>query len=168
MQSLFDGAHEFDTDESWRGTQDVITGHARRRKRVAVTAGVTLAVLGTGAAAVVSALPVTDSSSVECRAVAKDGKSLPGTFGGQAGPAGSVAEPAVAVDLCATLWRTGLLRPGVEGVVSPEGDADPNASGPYPVPSLVACVDQGGGHAVVVVGTSPADCSLAGLAPLAG
>lgn len=168
MQSLFDGAQEFDTDKSWRGMQAVITGHARRRKKVAVTVGVTLAVLGSGAAAVVSALPVTDPSSVECRAVADDGKSLPGTFGGQAGPPGGVAKPAAAVDLCATLWRTGLLRPGVEGVVSPEGDTDPNTAGPYPVPSLVACVDQGGGHAVVVVGTGTAACSLAGLAPLAG
>lgn len=168
MQSLFDGAQEFDTARSWPGTQAVIAGHARRRKRFAVTAGVTLAVLGSGAAAVVSALPVTDSSGVECRAVADNGRAVPGTFGGNAAQAGRVAEPAAAVDLCATLWRTGLLRRGVEGVVSPEAGADPNAAGPYPVPSLVACVDQGGGHAVVVVGSGPEACSSNGLAPLAG
>ncbi|WP_146108301.1 hypothetical protein V5P93_005695 [Actinokineospora auranticolor] len=110
---------------------------------------------------------MTDSSGVECRAVADDGAAIPGTFGSQATPSDGAAEPVTPVEFCTTLWRTGLLRPGVEGVVSPEPGSDPNTAGPYPVPSLVACVDQADGHSVVVVGTSPAACASAGLAGLA-
>jgi hypothetical protein len=168
MQSLFDGMQEFDTANSWRETQSVITSRARRRKRIMVTVAATLVVVGSGAAAVVAALPVTDSSGVECRAVADNGRSLPGTFAAHASPEGRLPEPAVAMDLCTTLWRTGLLQRGVEGVVSPPAGSDPNEAGPHPVPPLVACVDQGGGHAVVVVGTGTQACSAAGFAPLAG
>ncbi|MGW5054909.1 hypothetical protein [Actinokineospora sp. NPDC004072] len=132
-----------------------------------MTVGVVLAVAGGGAAAMVTALPVTDPSGVECRAVAADGTSLPGTFVGEAEPSDGPADPIAAVDLCTTLWRTGLLRPGIKGAVHPAPGTDPNTAGPYPVPPLVACVDQDGGHAVVVVGPGPASCSSAGLAPLA-
>lgn len=63
------------------------------------------------------------------------------------------------------MWQDGLLSKDKAGVQSPAAGSDEHLGGQFEVPPLVACVDSGGGFAVVVVGNGEQACRDAGLDP---
>ena len=138
----------------------------RGRRRVAITAGVAvgLTALGTGAAAAVDKLqarPVTNTQTARCYTAAVLGHrgDFPGTSISQAGTSRGPAQVRDALDVCASLWATGILQAGNPSVVNHP------TSGPHVVPSLVACTMRDGSAAIFP--GSPDTCARLGLAPMA-
>jgi len=145
-------------------TASIPVGRARRR--VAITAGVAvgLTALGTGAAAAVDKLqarPVSNTQTARCysEAALGHGGDFPGTSISQAGTSRGPAQVRDALDVCASLWATGILQAGNPSVVNHP------AAGPHVVPSLVACTMRDG-TAAIFPGSSDT-CIRLGLAPMA-
>ncbi|MFG2040289.1 hypothetical protein [Dactylosporangium sp. NPDC048998] len=107
-----------------------------RRPRLLVAAGLGAALLlSSGAIAYRQWAPAAVRDQVRCYTVdsLRGGDDFFGTTAGQAQPAnGPALPPPSPVEVCAGLWRAGVLRPGVKQVSGPPG-------GEYPVPPLVAC-----------------------------
>ncbi|NUU21458.1 MAG: hypothetical protein HOV68_08075 [Streptomycetaceae bacterium] len=82
--------------------------------------------------------------------------------GGSTAWDGAPDNSGIAIELCANMWRVGLLRPKAPGVVAPTDGSAP--SGDWPVPHLVACVRDD--VPAVFPSDDPAFCRTAGLPPL--
>jgi hypothetical protein len=136
----------------------------RRRLSLLVAGALTIGVAGTGTAIAYGRLgsaPVTDQHSARCYTVAKytAGENFPGTTITEADSATTAGRVASAIDVCASLWRAGLLQAGVAAPVRSPSQAV------NPVPGLVACTLRDGRAAVF---PGPAGtCQTLGLADAA-
>ena len=106
-----------------------------KAKAVGVGA-VAFAVLGSGAVFAYSQIsdgPVTDHSQARCYSSAAYASSddFPGTSVAAVGSATAAGRVDLAVDACSAVWRAGILRQGIDGVVK-SGNADDTS---YPVRS---------------------------------
>ncbi|HEX5198885.1 hypothetical protein ACFQS1_24595 [Paractinoplanes rhizophilus] len=116
---------------------------------VVVAAGASVLMFGGAAAAYVAlkpaTVPVADQTRCYTRASLKGGDhDFYGTTVGQAVPAAGQRKAEAAVEICAALWRQGLLTAGSKEVGLPAGK-----SADHPVPALVACTLDNGVAAVL-------------------
>lgn len=121
---------------------------APRKAKVAGAGVVVFAVLGSGAAfaySQISNAPVTDRSQARCYSTAKyvSGADFPGTTVAAVDNGSTAGRVDSATEACAAVWRAGILRQGVDGVVR----GDPSRA-VYPVPQLFGCVMPNGQAAV--------------------
>jgi hypothetical protein len=88
--------------------------------------------------------PVTDRSQARCYTVATytSGKSFPGSSIGEASSGSERGRVEDALEVCAAMWRAGILQPGAPRAIVHPGKPQ------YPVPALVGCVLPGGAAAV--------------------
>lgn len=140
---------------------------ARRQRvwRVAATSGVLVAVLGLtgGAIAVVRASQAEIDGSIRCFAAAAVNAEFTTVI--EARVEGGSANPAFAeraLEVCAAVWRVGLIGDGEVKIPADPSQVD------HPVPQLIACNLRDG-----VVGVFPSDnaaseqCLALGLTPVA-
>jgi hypothetical protein len=136
-----------------------------RKLRITIAGTGAVVVLGGGGAlaySAISANSVSDETSARCYTVAQysaKGDDFPGTSIAAAGTADAPGRVTSAVDVCASLWRSGFLQPGVPTPVRNPDQAS------YPVPALVGCV-MADGQAAVFPGTT-ATCNALGLVAVA-
>lgn len=141
-------------------------GKRRRWRRRSVIGGVGALVVvaaGGGTALAVALLhprPVTDHSVARCYTVAayEPHGPFPGTSIAQASADASQAvRVANALDVCAAMWRAGILQPGAPRPIVHAGQPF------YPVPALVGCTLPNGVAAVFP--GAPDTCQRLGVAP---
>jgi hypothetical protein len=125
--------------------EQIVAGSAKRRRRAkpaAIMAGTAAIVLATGAAAIAAAVyqPVTDKTTARCFTVADtSGFATEIAVPGKPGTKGAVQN---ARDICAALYRQGLLTRGAQRV-NPR-----HSKGNHPVPALQVCTWTDGTAAV--------------------
>jgi hypothetical protein len=133
----------------------------RVRHPAVVAAIITAIVLGTGvAAAVVAFRPVTNHSSVRCFSAPRWSGAYYTTV---AEPGKGLTRAAIrhARNVCAALFRQGVLKPGAK-VGRPA-----RSPGRHHAPPLVVCVGSNGTAAVVPGRSAPKTCGQLGLQPAA-
>jgi hypothetical protein len=119
----------------------------RPRSRILIGGVAAITLVGGGGAIALSQLgssSVSDRQSARCYSEASysPGDKFPGTTIGQPNSATGSGQVDSAIEVCAALWRAGILQPGVPTAV-PRPD-----KAAYPVPQLVACVLPDGRAAV--------------------
>jgi len=125
--------------------EQIVAGSAKRRRRAkpaAIVAGTAAIVLATGAAAIAAAVykPVTDRATARCFTVADtSGFATEIAVPGKPGTKGAVQN---ARDICAALYRQGLLTRGAQQINPRPGNRN------HPVPALQVCTWTDGTAAV--------------------
>jgi len=110
-----------------------------RRPRFLGGLGVAILVIGGGGASLAIALvhskPVTQHSVARCYTVAtyQPGRTFPGTTVAEADTVDQRGQVQNALQVCAAMWRAGILQPGVADVIVHPGKPF------FPVPALVGC-----------------------------
>lgn len=132
-----------------------------RRRTLLGGVGALVLLVGAGGTALAVVLlqskPVTDRSQARCYTVATytSGKSFPGSSIGEASQGSERGRVENALEVCAAMWRAGILQPGAPRAVVNPGKPQ------YPVPALVGCVLPGG--AAAVFPGPPDTCQRVGL-----
>ncbi len=136
----------------------------RVRRRLAIFGGLgalTVGLAATGAAVLLGAGPVTDTTIVHCLSSTTRGPN--GTYPGSSATIADGTGPGRvddAIALCSQMWQQGILS----GTLDPT--APTQTPGDTPVPPLQVCVMRDGTAAVVPSGNRSV-CQSLGLAPLA-